>query len=132
MDAEIFKSEKEGMAVLQFTITEGKKVQIERIRFFGNTVFKDKKLVKQMKKTKVNRWYGGGDFDKDKFVEDKELEKAKELNALDGFYNSLSSRLSEWPIKNKSLKKFFGSIVVLLLPILVPYVVKFLISLFAN
>ncbi|MEJ2628143.1 MAG: outer membrane protein assembly factor BamA, partial [bacterium] len=38
----------------------------------GNTVFKDKKLRKQMDDTKENRWWGGGDFDKEKYRKDKE------------------------------------------------------------
>jgi len=72
IETKTYKSEKEGRVVLQVVIHEGQKVQIKRIRFFGNTVFSDGKLRKQMKKTKENRWWGGGDFDKEKFEADKE------------------------------------------------------------
>ncbi len=72
INTEIYQSEREGLSVLKFSIDEGKKVQIERIRFFGNTVFKDKKLRKQMDDIKENRWWGGGDFDKEKYRKDKE------------------------------------------------------------
>jgi len=68
----IYESEKEGRAVLSFTIEEGKKVQIKQIRFFGNTVFEDKKLRKQLKETKEDRWWRGADFDRAKYAEDKE------------------------------------------------------------
>lgn len=40
---------------LEFQITEGEKVLIKRIRFEGNTAFKDKKLKKNMK-TKEKNW----------------------------------------------------------------------------
>ena len=69
---ELYESEKEGRAVLNITIDEGKKVQIKRIRFFSNSVFEDGKLRKQMKKTKEDRWWRGADFDKKKYEEDKE------------------------------------------------------------
>lgn len=65
-------SDKEGKKNLKVRIDEGKKVQIERIRFFNNIVFEDGKLKKQMKDTKENRWYRGADYNKDKYAEDKE------------------------------------------------------------
>ena len=57
---------------LVLDIDEGQKVQIKEIRFFGNAVFEDKKLRKQMKETKEDRWWRGADFDKEKYVEDKD------------------------------------------------------------
>ncbi len=72
INTNVYEAEMEGLAVLRITIDEGEKVQIERIRFFGNTIFKDKKLRKQMEDTKENRWWGGGDFDKEKYKKDKE------------------------------------------------------------
>ena len=72
IETENLDSGKEGRELLQFNIDEGKKVQIKRIRFFGNTVFQDKKLRKQMKKTKEDTWWRGADFDKEKYEEDKE------------------------------------------------------------
>ncbi len=52
-------------------IQEGNKVQIKSISFHGNTAFDDGKLRKQLKGTKPNGLFGGGDFDEDKFREDK-------------------------------------------------------------
>ncbi|MBN1779766.1 outer membrane protein assembly factor BamA [bacterium] len=65
-------AEKEGRVNLDIHIDEGRKVQIQRIRFFGNTVFKDKILRKQMKKTKEDRWWRGADFKKMEYEEDRE------------------------------------------------------------
>ena len=72
IDAKTYESEKEGRMILRFVINEGHKVQIKRIRFFGNTVFKEGKLRKQMKKTKEDRWWRGADFDKEEYEEDKQ------------------------------------------------------------
>ncbi len=57
---------------LTFKIKEGSRVQIEGIRFFGNEHFNNRMLQKQMKETKENRWWRSGDFDKNKFEDDKE------------------------------------------------------------
>ena len=64
-------SEKPGKKILKIEIDEGKKVQVERIQFFNNIVFEDKKLKKQMKETKENRWYRGADFTKADYEGDK-------------------------------------------------------------
>jgi outer membrane protein insertion porin family len=69
---ESYESEKEGKTVLKVSIDEGKKVQVEKIQFFGNTVFKDRMLRKKMKKTKEDRWWRGADFDREEYLEDKE------------------------------------------------------------
>jgi len=63
---------KANRVVLHVDIDEGRKVQIKRIQFFQNVAFEDKTLRKQMKKTKENRFWGGGDFDKEKYAEDLE------------------------------------------------------------
>jgi outer membrane protein insertion porin family len=65
-------AEAEGRVNLTIKIDEGKKVQIKRIRFFGNVVFEDKTLRKQMKKTKEDRWWRGADFNKSEYETDKE------------------------------------------------------------
>ena len=72
ISTETSPSEMEGRVTLTFSINEGKKVQIKRIRFFGNNAFDDGKLRKQMKKTKEDRWWRGADFDKEEYGEDKE------------------------------------------------------------
>jgi len=58
-------------ADLTFHIKEGKKVQVEKIRFEGNSVVSADDL-RDVMKTKEDRWWRGGDFKKDVFEEDKE------------------------------------------------------------
>ena len=70
MDTE--PAQRENRVVLNIRIDEGKKVQIKQIQFFGNTVFDDGKLRKQMKGTKEDRWWRGADFDKEKYREDQD------------------------------------------------------------
>ena len=45
--------------LVRFVFEEGNKVQIEQVNFHGNTRFADKKLRKQMKGTKEDRWCAG-------------------------------------------------------------------------
>lgn len=60
-----------------FTVREGSKVVIEKIRFHGNNAFKDGKLRGVFKETNQNSWwrkiFGQPKLDKDKFEEDKNL-----------------------------------------------------------
>ncbi|MCJ7813613.1 hypothetical protein MUP95_09900, partial [bacterium] len=72
IDMEPYESEREGRAVLQITISEGEKVQIKRIQFFGNEAFDDGTLRSQLKKTKEDRWWRGSDFNKTEYENDKE------------------------------------------------------------
>ena len=72
IETELSDTENEGRTILRVNIDEGKKVQIKQIQFLNNEVFDDRKLRKQMKETKENRWYRGGDFDKEMYGEDKE------------------------------------------------------------
>lgn len=72
IETKTYESEKEGKTVLHLTINEGKKVQIKHINFFGNIVFDDGKLRKQLKKTKEDRWWRGADFDKKEYENDKD------------------------------------------------------------
>ncbi|HPG38357.1 MAG TPA: outer membrane protein assembly factor BamA [bacterium] len=69
--------------VVRFYCEEGKKVQIEKINFYGNNTFNDGKLKKQFKKTKEDRWWRGADFDRDKYNED--LGKLVEFYQNEGF-----------------------------------------------
>ncbi len=57
-------------ADLTFTIREGKKVQVEKVRFSGNTTVSSDDLRGVME-TKEDRWWRGGDFKEDVFEEDK-------------------------------------------------------------
>ncbi|NTW63971.1 MAG: outer membrane protein assembly factor BamA, partial [Chlorobiaceae bacterium] len=60
-----------------FTITEGRKVVIEKIRFHGNNAFSQGKLRGVFKETTQNSWwrkiFGAPKLDKDKFATDKNL-----------------------------------------------------------
>lgn len=72
VEVKTFDSEKEGLSILQFNIDEGRKVKIASIRFHGNEYYEDKKLKKQLKKTKEDRWWRSGDFKQDEYDEDLE------------------------------------------------------------
>ena len=57
--------------IINFKFNEGQKVQVEKINFFGNKTFNDKKLRKQFKEIKEDTWWRGADFDKKKYEEDR-------------------------------------------------------------
>ncbi|MDW7681723.1 MAG: outer membrane protein assembly factor BamA, partial [bacterium] len=80
---ETYDSEKENRVILRLKISEGNKVQIKKINFFGNTHFSDGKLRKQMKETKEDRWWRGADFKKDEYKED--LDKIVQFYRNEGF-----------------------------------------------
>ncbi len=69
--------------VVRFFFDEGKKVQVEKINFYGNNSFSDGKLKKQFKKTKEDRWWRGADFDREKYNED--VGKLVEFYQNEGF-----------------------------------------------
>lgn len=69
--------------VVRFVFEEGRKVQIKKINFYGNSGFSDKKLKKQFKKTKEDRIWRGADFDKDEYEED--LKKVVEFYQNHGY-----------------------------------------------
>ncbi len=71
--AQEYTKEDSSRVNVRFIFDEGRKVQIERIDFHGNEKFTDKKLRKQLKKTKENTWLRGGDFDRKKYEEDQGL-----------------------------------------------------------
>lgn len=60
-----------------FTINEGSRVVIEKIRFHGNTAFKEGKLRSVLKETAQNSWwrkiFGEPKLDREKFEEDKNM-----------------------------------------------------------
>lgn len=61
--------------VLTFHIDENRKVKIREIRFTGNEAFSARKLRRQLKGTKQQRWYlfWRSSFDREKYDEDKTL-----------------------------------------------------------
>ncbi len=83
---QITPAAEEGQVNLVVNIQEGNKVQIKVVDFHGNRAFADKKLRKQMKDTKQNGLLGGGDFDEEKFREDRE--KVLEFYRANGFRNA--------------------------------------------
>lgn len=75
----------DGKNVVIFTISEGPKIRIAKIKFQGNTAFKRRKLLKQME-TRQKRFPAfifPGRFDKKKFESD--IEKVKEFYMNNGW-----------------------------------------------
>jgi outer membrane protein insertion porin family len=71
VESEIYESKKRpGEVVLKFKIDEGSKVKIKQITFVGNHAFTDKRLRSKMK-TKQDSFWRGGEFDREKYEEDK-------------------------------------------------------------
>ncbi len=58
--------------VLKVRIDEGKKVQVKKIRIFGNENLTEKELKKQFKGIKEDRWWRGADFNEKKYKQDLE------------------------------------------------------------
>ncbi|MDZ7724297.1 MAG: outer membrane protein assembly factor BamA [candidate division KSB1 bacterium] len=69
--------------VVKFTFNEGDKVQVEKIRFYGNNAFDDGKLKKQFKEIKEDRWWRSADFDKDNYRDD--LKKVIQFYQNEGY-----------------------------------------------
>lgn len=62
--------------VLKLSIDEGRKVKVDRIRFFGNTAFDDDDLKDEMKETSESAWWKfwtSNKLDRKKYEEDKKL-----------------------------------------------------------
>ncbi|MFQ6608354.1 MAG: outer membrane protein assembly factor BamA [Fidelibacterota bacterium] len=73
--AELRDGETEGRKNLLITIDPKDKVKTRDIRFSGNEAFSDRKLRKQLKETKIQKWYlfWRSNFDAKKYDEDKGL-----------------------------------------------------------
>ena len=97
---QITPAEEEGQVNLVVNVQEGNKVQIKAITFHGNAAFPNKKLRKQMKGTKQNGLLGGGDFDEEKFREDRE--KVLEFYRANGYRNAEILRDSVYYSEAKS------------------------------
>ncbi len=72
IESELIPMETPGEVILKLKIDEGEKVKIKKIYVEGNEAFKASKVRKQMK-NKEDRWWRGGEFDPDQYVEAKEL-----------------------------------------------------------
>jgi outer membrane protein insertion porin family len=71
VESEVVEFESPGEVVLKLKIKEGKKVKIKKIFVEGNELFSDKKIRKQMK-NKQDSFLRSGEFDSEKYEEDKE------------------------------------------------------------
>lgn len=71
IEAETVPTSEEGQVNLRIKMREGKKVQIKTITFHGHSTFSNKKLRKQFKHTKQDGVFKGGDFDAEKYRQDK-------------------------------------------------------------
>ena len=75
VDASLSEGAMDNVRDLTFNIKTRNKVKIGNIQFHNNEAFKDKKLRKELKDTKIQKWYmfWRSNYDKDKFREDKGL-----------------------------------------------------------
>lgn len=107
--------------ILRVKINEGNKVVIEGIRFHDNKFFTNKKLRKQLKDTEENGFwfFGGGDFDTEKYAED--LKKLVAFYRKEGFRDAevVRDSISYGPAKrdmfidiwvNEGTRYYFGDI----------------------
>lgn len=89
VDYRITRNPETGYATIDFDIEEGGDLKIDDIIFEGNSVFKDKKLRKQLE-TKKDGWFswitGSGRFDEKAFKED--LEKLRKFYRDNGYLDS--------------------------------------------
>tara|TARA_Y100000590_G_scaffold470581_1_gene666557 strand:- start:4816 stop:7194 length:2379 start_codon:yes stop_codon:yes gene_type:complete len=74
-EATITDGDMDNVKDVSFRVKTGKKVKIGAINFHGNEAFKERKLRKEMKDTKIQKWYlfWRTAFDKEKFRTDKGL-----------------------------------------------------------
>jgi outer membrane protein insertion porin family len=75
VEAELTEGSLPNVRDITFKIRENKKVKIRDIQFNGRSAFKDSKLRRQLKDTKIQKWFlfWRSNFDEDKFKEDKNL-----------------------------------------------------------
>jgi len=85
VESEVIESETAGEVVLKLKIKEGKKVKIKKISVEGNQLFSDKKIRKQMK-NKEDSFFRSGEFDPEKYEEDKE--KIVEFYKKEGYLDA--------------------------------------------
>jgi hypothetical protein len=56
-------------------------------------------------------------------------DRVADIAKMGTLYNELERRIPVWPFNFRSLESFFGTIIVPVLPILLPFLVKFLVDL---
>ncbi len=99
VDYSIEMSEDKRMADVTFNITEGKKIRIKRINILGANQIKEKKVLKVMK-TKRNRWYNSGIYERAKFMED--LDRIRAFYYQSGYVDIKVLGVKETFIKDNS------------------------------
>ncbi len=90
VETEITPDDKEPeKAILTFKIKEGRKVKIRRVAFINNRAFTDKKLRSKIS-TKQKSLFRSGNFDREKFREDKQkiIDFYKEKGYIDAVITS--------------------------------------------
>ena len=103
----IERNSETGRGVVTFTINEGRRLEIDKIQFVGNTAFSNGKLRRTIKTKR--RWFmswliGGGRFDEVEFQED--LEKLRTLYLDEGYLDVSipeSNVTLEYPSKSEIL-----------------------------
>ena len=103
INIEIKEIEQEGFASLYIRVNEGKKVKIKGITIDGNEAFSDKKLRKQLNKTKQKSLFRSGAFHREKFEED--LENLLDFYREQGYKDARVVSDSIWYADN--LKRMF-------------------------
>lgn len=73
VDVELKDGERENVKDIVFNVQGNEKVKTRKIRFTGNQAFSDRKLRRQLKNTKLQRWYlfWRSHYEEEKFEEDK-------------------------------------------------------------
>ena len=107
VESEVVESKTPGQVVLKLKIKEGRKVKIKKIYVEGNELFSDKKIRKQMK-NKQDSFFRSGEFDPEKYEEDKE--KIVEFYKKEGYLDAEVVSDSMW--YDSSRKDMFISMTV--------------------
>lgn len=93
IQSELVQTENPGEVILKLLIKEGKKVRIKKIYVLGNKAIKASKIRKQME-NKEDRWWRGGEFNPDKYDEDKK--KIVEFYKKEGYLDAQVVSDSVW------------------------------------
>ncbi|MDP2386740.1 MAG: outer membrane protein assembly factor BamA [Bacteroidota bacterium] len=115
------KDSKNKDVILTIKVTKGKKVRIEDVVFYGNTVMKTGKLRRKMKETKRYRWYtffNSGKFLEENYEADKPTLLTKYLSlgyrdariAKDTFYFVSPNRVKIEITMDEGRKYYFRNI----------------------
>ena len=85
IDVETFVDDETNKATLHFVVDEGFRVRIRRINIFGNTAFKDGRIIKAMKSR--NAWLLNSGFLKDDVV-NEDMERVQAFYEKEGYIDA--------------------------------------------